>query len=46
MYIYGIVYFYDLALRKMRLCKRDIIMWILVTLNITIVLLAGGFLWM
>ncbi len=46
MYIYGIVYFYDLALRKMRLCKRNIIMWILVTLNITFVLLAGGFLWM
>ena len=46
MYIYGIVYFYDLALRKMRLCKRNIIRWILVTLNITIVLLAGGFLWM
>lgn len=46
MYIYGIVYFYDLALRKMRLCKRNIIKWILVTLNITFVLLAGGFLWM
>ena len=46
MYIYGIVYFYDLALREMRLCKRNIIMWILATLNITFVLLAGGILWM
>ena len=46
MYIYGIVYFYDLALRKMRLCKRNIIKWVLVTLNITFLLLAGGFLWM